>query len=121
MEVLSLKGAIDRGIVVLQDCARLSYVRPFSRYIMRLTNNIQADPSVVDIANEWERFLLAYGETSESAPHLYLSALSWIPGNSQLWSIVHDTLSSDLRQLRAFRRRGMTINGQRTLGRRLAA
>lgn len=50
----------------------------------------------MDIAKEWERFLLAYGDASKSTPHLYLSALSWLPGSSPLWDIVRGSISSEL-------------------------
>ena len=50
----------------------------------------------MEIADEWERFLLAYGEALKSTPHLYLSALSWLPGSSRLWDIVHGSFSSEL-------------------------
>lgn len=48
------------------------------------------------MVNEWERFLLAYGDAAKSTPHLYLSALSWLPTSSRLWDIVHESFSSDL-------------------------
>lgn len=46
------------------------------------------------MANEWERFLSAYGEASKSTPHLYLSALSWIPANSHLRHIARGIFPS---------------------------
>lgn len=48
------------------------------------------------MANEWERFLLACGDATRSAPHLYLSALEWLPSQSRLWEVVRCSFSSDL-------------------------
>ena len=50
----------------------------------------------MEIASEWERLLLACGEALKSTPHLYTSALSWLPGSSRLWKIVHGSFSSEL-------------------------
>ena len=30
-----------------------------------------------------ERFVLAYAEAFQSTPHIYLSALAWLPDNAQ--------------------------------------
>ena len=60
------------------------------------TDDIQGQSSVVEIASEWERFLLANGEALQSTPHLYLSALSWLPGGSPLWDIIQGSFSSEL-------------------------
>lgn len=52
MEVLSLLDDVDRGV---QDCDRLFTVCPHSRIIVQgLTNSLQDDVGVTDIANEWE-------------------------------------------------------------------
>lgn len=59
-------------------------------------DEFQVESSVAEIASEWERVLLANGEALKSTPHLYLSALSWLPGSSPLWDIVRDSFSSVL-------------------------
>ena len=69
----------------------------FSRSLARqLIYYFQDVPDVADLANEWERLLLTYGDTLKSTPHLYLSALSWLPRSSRLWKIVHNFFSSEL-------------------------
>ena len=43
----------------------------------------------MDISNaavDLERFVLAYGEAFQSTPHIYLSALSWLPKKAKLHS-----------------------------------
>lgn len=50
----------------------------------------------MEIESEWERLLLACGDALKSTPHLYISALSWLPGTSSLWSIIHSPCFSEL-------------------------
>ena len=61
-----------------------------------VTNFLQVKSNVGELASEWERFLLAYGDASKSTPHLYISALSWLPRTSKLWLIVHNSFSSEI-------------------------
>lgn len=61
-----------------------------------MTNSLQAQPDIEAIANEWVQFLSAYGDALQSAPHLYLLTLSWLPRDSRLWDIVHSSFSTEL-------------------------
>lgn len=70
-----------------------------------MTNSLQDEAGIVEIASEWKRLLLAYGEALKSTPHLYISALSWLP------DIVRSSFPSELRWLRTYQMRGSTKGG----------
>ncbi|TFK66201.1 WD40 repeat-like protein [Pluteus cervinus] len=67
LEVLSLLNAVGRGIMMLRDSREF-----FKDY-----------PDILSAAADLERFALSCSEAFESAPHIYQSALAWLPGTSQ--------------------------------------
>ncbi|TFK61161.1 WD40 repeat-like protein [Pluteus cervinus] len=67
LEVLSLLDAVGRGIVMLRESSEF----------------FKDDPENSSAASDLERFVLSYSEAFESAPHIYLSALAWLPEKLQ--------------------------------------
>ncbi|TFK66218.1 WD40 repeat-like protein [Pluteus cervinus] len=67
LEVLSLLNAVGWGIMMLREIREL----------------FKDDPDISSAASDLERFVLLYSEAFESAPHIYRSALAWLPEKSQ--------------------------------------
>ncbi|TFK66216.1 WD40 repeat-like protein [Pluteus cervinus] len=67
LEVLSLLDVIGRGIVMLRESSEF----------------FKDDPDISSAASDLERFVLSYSEAFKSTPHIYLSALAWLPERSQ--------------------------------------
>ncbi|KAF7792180.1 hypothetical protein EIP86_003211 [Pleurotus ostreatoroseus] len=77
LESLSLQGALRECLLAFEICVRLG---------QRSSNPVAAaknSRAISSAAKDARTFVTSFIEAMDSVPHIYLSALFWLPGNSQ--------------------------------------
>lgn len=88
LEVMSHTGAVQRSIHILQRCSQFFNVRIFFMALNTCLPFSQGYSNITQACNDAVRFVTSFSQAMASTPHLYVSALPWLPAKSSLRKII---------------------------------
>lgn len=96
IEAMCLLKKVNEAAAIFRECAQFFMVSLTDWRLIFSNEKSQGVPDISTLAYEWERFVQSCPEVLASVPHIYLSALPWVPEQSQIQKTVAASLFKHL-------------------------